>query len=329
MLHRLRLSLSSAVVALAATAALAPSGSAAVGKAYVAFGDSYAAGPGLAGYTGDPTTSCPRSTVNYPSKIAATIAPAGNPYGWVDYTCAGALMSYSNALHPAFGGLKDQVFNWANSVDQQALGTQTKLVTITAGGNDSWNGKRSPYDSLIRCGGSNAEGAQGTTCVTSAGAPIAGSNLPVPADITAASYYAAIAPTITEIRRTAPTARIEIVGYPGIVPKVGSGQFTCNGGWFWYFEDSEKNYIHSVLTALKNAQQGAVAMYPASANVRFVDLYTPSNLHDFCAAEANRWVQNPIFNQNVPNYFDQASLHPTAVGMQAFATYALSVYSGA
>jgi hypothetical protein len=315
----------SGAVAIASSAGLAAGAQAATptppaGKPYVAFGDSYAAGPGLTGYDDSQAgSSCQRSTINYPSRIAAAYSLSASQ--WQDYSCAGALTSYANNSH-TYGGLEDQVFNWANSTSQQTLGTTTQLVTISIGGNDNWNGKRGVYDTLVRCGGSQVEGANGTTCATGVNAPVAQSSglpLPLTTDITAQGFYNAISPTITEIKRVAPQAMIEIVGYPTILP---SGHATCNGGAAWYFEDSELAYLQPILNALKAAQQGAVSMYPTSAKVRFVD--TQASGHDICQGASTQWVQNPIYV--APAGFASGLLHPTALGMQAFANLAITKF---
>ncbi|MDE3044922.1 MAG: hypothetical protein KGJ10_08900 [Acidobacteriota bacterium] len=92
---------------------------------YVALGDSYASGEGLAPFVATTPATCDRSTQSYPYLLATSLGldVAGTTFH--DVTCAGALLA-----------------NLATSVDGApaqlgAVTAGTDLVTLNAGGNDA------------------------------------------------------------------------------------------------------------------------------------------------------------------------------------------------
>ncbi|MCE0768591.1 SGNH/GDSL hydrolase family protein [Pseudonocardia kujensis] len=101
------------VLALAATLAGVQTAAAAPPVAYVALGDSYAAGVGAPpdGTSG----ACARSTGSYPARFAAATHPAS----FTSVACSGATTA---------GVLRDQVSGVTKNTD---------LVTLTVGGNDT------------------------------------------------------------------------------------------------------------------------------------------------------------------------------------------------
>lgn len=89
------------------------------GASYVAMGSSFAAGPGLTPYLANAPARCTRSTRNYAHQLADKRALA-----LVDVTCSGAT---TGAVLDGWNELPAQV---------AAIGPDTKLVTVTIGGND-------------------------------------------------------------------------------------------------------------------------------------------------------------------------------------------------
>ncbi|HEY7931672.1 MAG TPA: SGNH/GDSL hydrolase family protein [Acidimicrobiales bacterium] len=92
---------------------------------YVALGDSYASGQGLAPFVATTPASCDRSTMSYPYLLASSLGLDVAGTGFRDATCAGA-----------------QLGNLATSVDGapaqlSAVTAGTDLVTLNAGGNDA------------------------------------------------------------------------------------------------------------------------------------------------------------------------------------------------
>lgn len=87
---------------------------------YVALGSSFAAGAGLGPLQEDGPLLCSRSTGGYPPQLARIL-----DLSMVDMTCGGA-----KAQHLLYGG---QFFQ---GPQVRTIGKQTRLVTITVGGND-------------------------------------------------------------------------------------------------------------------------------------------------------------------------------------------------
>lgn len=108
-----------AAAGCAAQASPAPSQPAAPSAEYVALGSSIAAGPGIGTRVPGSPPLCERSTENYPHLLAAK-------RGWslADVTCSGATTA---------GILTGQRFL---PPQVNAVGAQTKLVTVSIGGND-------------------------------------------------------------------------------------------------------------------------------------------------------------------------------------------------
>lgn len=115
MTHRTRSTVLAVLAAflMLAGALVATSPAQAAGPSYVALGDSYASGVGTRSYIND-GTSCQRSTLAYPSLIAAA-----RGYSLNFRACSGAKVSD------------------VTSGQLSALSTSTRYVTISIGGNDA------------------------------------------------------------------------------------------------------------------------------------------------------------------------------------------------
>ena len=101
-----------------------PAAGAVAGERYVALGDSYAAGLGLTGTdTAANGGACGRSTSNYPHQVAAALDLV-----LTDVTCSGAVVSDLAGSQQAGGTAVPPQFD--------ALTADTRLVTLTIGGND-------------------------------------------------------------------------------------------------------------------------------------------------------------------------------------------------
>ncbi len=91
------------------------------GTDYVAMGSSFAAGPGIPPLqSSDGASACGRSAVNYPSIVAREIGA-----DLTDVSCSGATTAH--VLRDPQGARPPQI---------QAVTPDTRLVTITIGGND-------------------------------------------------------------------------------------------------------------------------------------------------------------------------------------------------
>ena len=146
------------------------------GDRYVALGSSIASGFGISVQS----ASCGRSNRNYPNLIAARFA-----LKLVDVTCGAATIP--DVLDTAQGAAPPQI---------NAVTRETKLVTVTVGGND-----------IIYNGVAVACGDPTNVCTAPAGL-----------DASVASTRTALKTLIDRIKTAAPDATIVFVTYPREVP---------------------------------------------------------------------------------------------------------------
>lgn len=158
-------------------------------RSYVAIGDSFTAGPGLADLR-DNAAFCLRSDHNWPSLLARSL----NPKSFVDVSCAGATTRDVVQSSSGLGGTRPQI---------DAVKTRTDLVTIGIGGNDS-----NLFASLI----SACTGGQGTC------KPFTRDSAPTILRQTTAK----IATVVKDVRARAPKATVLLVGYLRIMPDTGT-----------------------------------------------------------------------------------------------------------
>lgn len=170
----------------ATTQALAP------GARYVAMGSSFAAGPGIPDYYEATPAPCYRSTQNYAHQLAARLELA-----LTDVSCSGATTAH---LTGPRGNIPPQL---------DALTSDTKLVTITIGGND-----------LGYIGGlmaASCAGLQKETGVEGDCSPMT-----LPAEKTFADVAARMDAIAKEVRRRAPAAKLVFVEYLAVLPEAGT-----------------------------------------------------------------------------------------------------------
>lgn len=166
------------------------------GSHYVAMGSSFAAGPGIMPSADTPPTRCGRSSDNYAHQLARRMK-----FELTDVSCGGAttahLLGSWNELPPQLDAVKPE----------------TRLVTITIGGND-----------IGYIGGLMAASCAGdqTTeiCKALAARRPAGQSAPSEPDEAAWQLLEAQLDTITmEVRRRAPNARLIFVDYLSVLPR--------------------------------------------------------------------------------------------------------------
>lgn len=177
-----KLSLGAALLA----AALLAGGTAAAkpaipeGARYVAMGSSYAAGPGLGAIKPGTPARCTRTPGNYPTLLAARLK-----LDLVDVACGGATTGH---ILGAWNELPAQI---------DAVTAETRLVTITIGGNDV---------SFVR---NLATGmCQGATCPAQV----------IPSEADWARLETNMREIVRQIRTRAPKARVVFVDYVTILP---------------------------------------------------------------------------------------------------------------
>jgi lysophospholipase L1-like esterase len=256
----------------------APAGGQVAGTTYVALGDSYAAGPLIPNQLPGPW-GCFRSDHDYPHLVAGSL---GEPVR--DVSCSGAATPDMTAPQDVFDG--------ANPPQLSAVDGDTRLVTLTIGGNDIGFTEIAETCATLN--------PFGTPCqrryVDGAGDEISRR---------IAETGPKVGAVLTEIRRRAPQARVFVVGYPAVLPDSGIGCWPV------------MPYAYRDVPYLRAREKELNAMLSAQAaghDAVYVDTYGPSIGHDACALPGLRWVE-PV----VPLAL-AAPVHPNAAGMAGVAS---------
>ena len=240
---------------------------------YVAMGSSFAAGPGIPTRTSDTPSFCTQSDHNYAHQLAQS-----KHLSLIDMSCGGA-----TSEHILRGG---QLFQGAQL---RAVSKDTRLVTITIGGNDI-----SYLGNLIALGC----GPDTSTILRLFGACHATPDTAVDAGFDRLSHN--LLAIGAEIHRRAPSARIILINYPSILPAQG----TCSRLALSALGADKMRAIASRLEA--KTQQAAEAIH--------ADLLDAARLtakHDACAAQP--WITGAHPGGLSP------PLHPNLAGMTAIA----------
>jgi len=188
--------LRTAAVAYLALAGCTTAPELAPGSKYVAMGSSFAAGPGIPTYVDATPAPCMRSDTNYAHQLAKRKSLA-----LVDVSCSGG-----TTLH--LTGPRNTIPPQLDAVD-----ADTRLVTITIGGNDvSYIGRLT----AASCAGLALQSGPAAACN-----PIP----PAPAEQTYADLAGRMDHIAKEVRRRAPSARLVFVDYLAVLPATG----TCPG----------------------------------------------------------------------------------------------------
>ncbi|MBC7724256.1 MAG: SGNH/GDSL hydrolase family protein [Burkholderiaceae bacterium] len=260
------------------------------GLSYVALGDSYAAGFGLAPLTGLPVPECGQASVDYPHQVATALGLV-----LTDVTCAGAI---TDNLVVAQGNAPAQA---------TALSPQTQVVSVTIGGNDLGFGAISQTCIALSAAGPLAADQALPNC--SAG--YNGGQGDQLQQRLLGLVVPKLAAAFATITAAAPNAKVFVVGYPAIFPAVipAAGCFsavtTPNS---FPFTDVDVAYLHGVETALNGAIQAAAT----TAEFTYVPAVGDSADHSACAAPASAFVNGVTLSGNLPLPF---SLHPNAGGV--------------
>jgi lysophospholipase L1-like esterase len=248
---------------------------------YVALGSSFAAGLGLGPRApGSPIVS-QRSTNGYPRQLARKL----NIKSFTDMTSSG-----STVLHVLNGGqmlLGPQI---------DALGPDTRLVTLTAGGNDI-----TYVGDLMAMAYRNRGGILGSAVrrFWKGAKPVNERNFVKLAENLQA--------TITEIKRRSPQARIVIVTYPVILPPKETCEMLC-------LTEQQVTLMRSVGEVLAQITRDVGLRMGTTV----VDMATLSIGHDACSAVP--WV-NGFKSGN------GADFHPSKNGAEATANAIMDAIS--
>lgn len=257
--------------ALAGCAAAPRQAALPVGAKYVAMGSSFAAGPGLPPYVPDAPARCGRSAGNYAQQLAAKRGLA-----LTDVTCSGAT---TGAVLEGWAELPAQV---------TAIDADTRLVTVTIGGNDVGyigNMISASCLTLARNTGSGTE-----KCRTPSWAE----------EEKFQQLAAALIRIGTAVRERAPNALLIFVEYPAILPPTGTCAATP-------LDPADADRLREVerrlrdLTGLAAKQSGALLLPAAKLSLD----------HGVCDAEP--WMEG------FPVSAGKAPYHPNMAGMSAVA----------
>ena len=239
---------------------------------YVALGSSFAAGIGLGERAPSSPFVCQRSVNGYPQQLGQLMG-----YPMVDMTCSGATIE-----HVLNGG---QLFQ-GPQID--ALGPDTELVTITAGGNDI------DYVGDIAATYYRSKGGVFAFVIDR----LWHGALPVE-ERKFARLKNNMVSTFEEIARRSPRARIVVISYPTLLPPQG----TCAQVGV---SDTDAALMQAVGARLVEVTHEAAQRTGAI----FVDLATLSSGHDICSADP--WVNGATPEHGTP-------FHPNFAGAQATA----------
>lgn len=248
--------------------------SASAGATYVNLGDSYAAGTGVLPVADGAPFWCQRSALNFAHLVAQR-----RGLDLTDVSCAGAQTTHLTSEQ--FYGVPPQL---------DALGPQTRLVTVMLGGNDE-----NTYGGAVRsCSEAGRTDPSGSPCRDRYGG---GLSAPIEDEI-----YPAVTDALRQVRERAPNARVLIVGYPWILPAT-EGCFPT-----MQIAAGDVAYLRDLQAELNDALRRAAA----DTGVTFVDMAQASQGHDACAG-ADRWIEP---QQGSTARF---TLHPNAAGQRAIA----------
>lgn len=240
---------------------------------YVALGSSYAAGLGLGPRApGSPIVS-QRSVNGYPQQLARLLRVPS----FTDMTSSGSTVQH--VLHGGQMGLGPQI---------DALGPDTRLVTLTAGGNDVGY-----VGDLVAMAYRNAGGAIGTVVGMVWNRERATDERPFD------RLGNELRTLLREIRRRAPKARIIVVTYPAILPATAS----CPA---LGISNQQAALMRSVADRLAQTTREAAIAERSTV----VDMAALSNGHDACGSAP--WVNG--FRPQTGSAF-----HPTLEGARATA----------
>lgn len=313
---------------LAATpsSAAAAKGAPAPGSPYVALGDSYAAGYGIAPPSNKPIAGCAQSAKDYPHQVAAALH-----LKLTDVSCSGAVTADidQNGQDTGSGTAPQQ---------DTVLSSKTKLVTVTIGGNDLGFATIAGYCVALSPAGPVA-GSGGSNCKAHYYPQGGVDSL---AATTRDTVVPRVARVLADIKHKAPNAAVYFVDYPAIsTTKAGSPSNTtlpypdsCYSSPVtgtnppaaakdsFPFTGIDTAYLQQVQQYL-NAQ---VKQQVVKSSDHFVESYPQSLAHSACHGTTDPWLNGVTLDlSKFPAISTQpGSLHPNLEGADHLATETLA-----
>ena len=244
------------------------------GARYVSLGSSYAAGPGVTVSADTPSNRCARSSDNYAHQLAKRFN-----LSLVDVACSGATTAHI-------------LGNWDDLPPQiDAVTPDTRLVTITIGGNDV-SFVRNLIALACKAAPQPPADAPGGRCPT----------VKIPSDADWNSLTTGLNRTAQEVRRRAPQARLVFVQYLRIVP----AGFACRAV---PIDDEGLAQVRAIQIKLASLTAATARKWAA----KVIDPIERNVAHDPCASVP--WATGfPI-----PGGPPLVPFHPNHAGMSAIA----------
>jgi lysophospholipase L1-like esterase len=274
-----------ALVAVAAILALALAARAQAATSplrYVALGDSYSAASGVLPPDPSAPPECLRSLRNYPHVIAAATGAQLQ-----DVTCGAAETGdFFESQEP---GVAPQL---------DALSSNTQLVTMTIGGNDS----NVFIETVLACGAAGLSTlGQGSPCKDRYGSSFE--------ETIKNKTYPSLVRALEAVHAKAPQARVAILGYPWVMPP--------SVGCFDKMPVAEGDvpYVHGIQATLNDAVRRAAA----ATDSTYVNMNVVSEGHDACQPIGVRWIE-PVLQGTNP-----VIVHPNALGEAEMAAQTITV----
>jgi len=294
------------------------------GLEYVALGDSFAAGYGLTPATKKPVPGCHQSSENYPHRIARALG-----LKLTDVTCSGAVTANVIAK-------PQKTDSGTAPVQLGALGPDTRVVTLSIGGNDLGFfttatscialTKNGPIltTSKPNCKSSYVKKGVDTLAERIPGAVVEGSG----------KTPSGLVKTFAAIEEAAPKAKIFVIGYPAITPDKAhtpaAGCFRSGlGGSLrslridngFPFTNGDSLYLNDIEKKLDAATREQTEL----AGHTYVSVLADSEAHSACASPEASYVQGLSLRTNKDFSFTilPGALHPNAKGAAFLANSAI------
>ena len=305
------------LAAMASLVTMAPSPSGAnASTTYVALGDSYASGEGLAPFVASIPSSCDRSPLSYPYEVASAIG-ATTSGTFVDVACAGARLS----------DLAGSLDGAAPQGDAVAHGTD--VVTLQSGGNDAFFAELATSCLKSASAGTSASmgqagcdywvnAAERLLGVTKGSRAILAATLHAPFRSVLESRLLTVIAALRARQGTRdPLANnrtlMAVVDYPLILPPLGAASPSCVVGPGFSYSAQDARTLRAINVLVDQETQRASALYasrhhdagvfavdvsgslsplscridPGSSDVRAIDLSHPGySLHPLASGQA-------------------------------------------
>lgn len=296
--------------------AVAASSSSRGGLHYVALGDSYASGFGVAPYSSGPAAGCAQSTTDYPHQVASSLGLRLD-----DRSCAGATTANVTRVPQPTGAGKVTA-----APQVAALSASTDVVTISIGGNDL--GFTDVVTNCIALGQdgplfSDINGVSYDHCKDHYSPVVHG----VERDRLAARIKNTVAPRLAQTFRTiaqrAPRAKVFVVGYPMIAPDAAQSPKGCFSSIIgdsgleppfpqnsFPFTSTDTAYFHKTEAELDGAIQSAAQ----ARGFTYVSTFDGSAAHTACASAGSAWIAGLTLTDH-PDPANSTQLGDTGYGL--------------